>query len=192
MKFSLSNTEAKVSSVNPRAELHGEDPKPACDVNLEFALSNDELAQLHPNLKGLLYVKDEDRPDLLSQADPGHATMLRFPQLGRLKWDGEVIGAGVTFHYGTTEKSHINLTGCIVGKIGLQPMEGGSVVLGLQVQAHPDEKQFGKLCTLVGSKIPITITPPESNDAFANSANDAPAKDPVLLERTKDGDKVAA
>ena len=163
MKLSLSNTEAKVSSVNPRAELHGEDPKPACDVNLEFALSNDELAQLHPSLKGFLYVKDEDRPDLVSQADPEHATMLRFPQLGvPVKWDGEMIGAEALFHYGTSEKSHIKLSGCVVGKFALEPLEGGSVLTTLQVQCHPDEKQMGRLGMMVGTKVPVTITPPEA------------------------------
>ena len=163
MRLNLTEKEAKIVSVNPRAELHGEDPKPACDVKIEIALTNGDLALFHPNLKGLLYVKDEDRPDLVSQADPEHATMLRFPQLGvPVKWDGEMIGAEALFHYGTSEKSHIKLSGCVVGKFALEPLEGGSVLTTLQVQCHPDEKQMGRLGMMVGTKVPVTITPPEA------------------------------
>lgn len=168
MKLELNEKEAKIVSVNPRAELHGEDPKPACDVNIEVALTNNDLVLFHPNLKGLLYVKDNERPDLISQDDAEHATMLRFPQLGYpVKWDGEMIGAAVLLHYGTTEKSHIKLPGCVVGKIAIEPLEGGTVVTKLQVQCHPDEKQMGRLGMMVGTKVPVTITPPEaSGDAL--------------------------
>jgi hypothetical protein len=163
LKFSLQNEKVKIVNVNPRAELHGDEPKSACDIKIEATLANDDLAEFHPTLKSLLYVKDEDRPDLISQADPGHATMLRFPQLkGPHKWDGEIIGAAVTVHYGTTEKSHIVLPTCLVNEFRLEPLEGGSVVVTCRVQAHPDEKAFGKLCMLVGTEIGVSIKPPES------------------------------
>lgn len=167
LKLALVKEMVKVVNVNPRAELHGEEPKPACDIKLEATISNDRLAEFHPTLKSLLYVKDQDRPDLISQADPTHATMLRFPALkGPLKWDDELIGAEVTIHYGTTEKSHIVLATCLVNDVKLEALEGGSVVVGLRVQAHPDEKQFGKLCTLVGTEIPVSIIPPQPEPVF--------------------------
>jgi hypothetical protein len=171
MRLELKEKEAKIVSVNPRAELHGEDPKPACDVKIEVALTNSDLALFHPSLKGLLYVKDQDRPDLVSQDDPGHATMLRFPQLGvPMKWEGEMIGAEACFHYGTTEKSHIKLPGCVVGKFALEPLEGGTVMMNVQVQCHPDEKQMGRLGMMVGTKLPVTITPPEAEGALVQDA----------------------
>lgn len=161
MKFSLEGKQVKVVNVNPRAELHGQEPKSACDIKIEAILPNTDLAEFHPTLKSLLYVKDTDRPDLVSQADPEHATMLRFPQLkGPLKWDGEIVGATVTIHYGTTEKSHVVLPTSLVNEFRLEPLEGGSVVLTCRIQAHPDEAQFGKLCTLVGTEIPVSIAPP--------------------------------
>lgn len=186
MRFNLEEKQAKIVSVNPRAELHGEDPKPACDVKIEVPLTNGDLAMFHPSLKALLYMKDADRPDLLSQDDPDHATMLRFPQLGvPFKWDGEMIGAEVLFHYGTSEKSHIKLQGCVVGKIHLEPLEGGSVLLALMAQGHPDEKQMGRLGMMVGTSVPVSITPPEAEGELANE----PGPDRVLVERTAGGDK---
>lgn len=188
MKFTLLEEKVKIVNVNPRAELHGEDTKPACDIKVEATLSNDDLAEFHPTLKSLLYVKDADRPDLLSQADPSHATMLRFPQLkGPLKWDGEIIGAAVTVHYGATEKSHIVLPTCVVNDFRLEPLEGGTVMVTCRVQAHPDAKQFGALCMMVGTEIPVSIEPPTSEEDTLPGTE----KPPVLLSRTGDGDVYA-
>jgi hypothetical protein len=188
MKLSLREHEAKIVSVNPRAELHGEDTKPACDVKIEVTLPNTELVQLHASLKSLLYVKDMDRPDLVSQADPEHATMLRFPQLGKpLKWDGEMIGASAVLHYGTSEKSHIKLEGCVVGDVRLEPLNGGSIVTTVRIQCHPDEKAMGRLCMMVGTKIPVTITPPEADGDVLTQTDDPK----VLRERTQAGDVYA-
>lgn len=161
MRFQLSEQTVKVSSVNPRAELHGAEPKPACDIHFETLFPSDRLAEFHPELRGLLFKKAE-APDLADQGSD-NPTALRFPMLeGKLKWKGEVAGAEITVHYGTTDRSHIKLGGCLVNDFKLAPMEGGSVSVYGRIQAHPDEKAFGKLCTLVGSEIPLTITPPES------------------------------
>jgi hypothetical protein len=140
----------------------------------------------------MLYVKDEDRPDLVSQADPEHATMLRFPQLARpFKWDTEIIGASVVLHYGATERSHVYLPGCVVNKFSLEPMEGGSVIVTCMVQCHPDEKQMGRIGMMVGTEIPVSIEPPASDEETLPGTDPAPERDPVLLERTREGDVVA-
>jgi hypothetical protein len=58
------------------------------------------------------------------------------------------------------------------------------------VQAHPDEKQMGRLGMMVGTKIPVTITPPESAEDLVGD-DTIPEKPPVLRERTREGDVVA-
>jgi hypothetical protein len=177
VKIALKEHDAKIVSVNPRAELHGENPKPACDVKIEIALPNTELAQLNDGLRAMLYAANGSQGDLVDGEN--HMTALRFPQLGTpLKWDGEMIGAEAVFHYGTSEKSHIRLPGCIVGEVRLEPLEGGSVVTTMRLQCHPDEKAFGRLCLLVGSKLPVSLTPPEADPD-------------VLVQRTKEGDVYA-
>lgn len=163
LNLELKEKNVKIVAVNPRAELHGDSAKPACDVKIEVMLLNDDLAMFHPTLKSLLYVKNDQRPDLVEQANPEGATMLRFPQLDvPLKWKDECLGAAVTVHYGASEKSHVNLPGCVIAKPQIEPLEGGTIVLTCLIQCHPDEKQMGRLGMMVGTEIPVTIAPPES------------------------------
>lgn len=162
--FNLDSKTVKLTSFNPRAELHGEDQKPAADLTLQAKLANDCLAEFHPTLKSLLYMKDEEQKDLVSDADPHHMTRRRFTKMGDFKWDDEIVGAEVTVHYGTGGKSDIKLGGCLVNGFKFSPEEGGTVVLTFRVQCHPDEKQAGKLCMLVGNEVPMTVTPPEPGE----------------------------
>lgn len=158
----LKNQTVRLTSFNPRAELHGEDPKPAADLTLEAKLPNSVLSELAPSLKAFLYMKDDEQADLVSGADPEHLTRLRFPKMSPFKWSEEIVGATVTIHYGATGRGDVTLPGCIVGKYRVTPEEGGTVILSMQVQAHPDEQQAGKVCMLVGTQIQVTIDPPES------------------------------
>jgi hypothetical protein len=169
--FELTEQASKVVNVNPRPELHGEDPKPAADLHFEAKLSNDCLAMFAPSLRSSLYMKDDAQPDLVSQADPSHRTKLQFPKLGApLKWKDEIAGATVTVHYGATERSNIVLANCTVGKFELEPEEGGTVVVGFRVQCHPTEEQAGKLCMMVGLMMPVTVTPPAAAEELKAAA----------------------
>lgn len=154
--FSLKNDVATLANVNPRAELHGEDPKPACDLRIDMSVSNGLLSEFHPTLRGFLFEKDESQLDL---GDEG-LTKLRMPKLGPLKYGEELVGAEVTIHRGLGGKSDIILPGCSVNNFTLDAQEGGSVQLQFRIQGHPDEKQFGRLCSCIGSEIEITIEPP--------------------------------
>ena len=67
--FSLRNQAAKLTNVNPRAELHGQDKKLAVDLKFEIKVSNDVLSEFDASLKGSLYKKaDDGQGDLI--ADP--------------------------------------------------------------------------------------------------------------------------
>jgi hypothetical protein len=184
MRLTLTEANCRLLNVNPRPELHGEDKKAAADLKITTHLPNTELAQFHPNLKHLLYVKDSDRPDLVSQADPEHATMLRFPQLlAPLKWQGEIVGAAITVHRGISAKSDLKIEGCLVNEFRLEPMEGGSVAVTFRVQFHPDEKTIGRLCMLTGTDVVVSVAPPEEAqeplDSLPNTAQ------PVYTEDLK-------
>lgn len=173
LKLMLREKSVKIVAVNPRAELHGEDKKPACDVKIEVNLLNDDLGMLHPSLKSMLYVKNEERPDLVEQGSDS-ATMLRFPQLNvPLKWKDECLGAAVTVHYGTSEKSHLQLPGCVISKPEVEPLEGGTIVLTCLIQCHPDEKQMGRLGMMVGTEIPVSIAPPTEQAELVSAPAEA-------------------
>lgn len=103
--FELAERTVQLSNFNPRVENNGEDKKPAADLKIEFALPNGELGCFHPSLKEALYHFDPQRGgDLVDAAhkdeDPTFAPHLRFPKLGPLSWDLEIIGAKVTIAYG--------------------------------------------------------------------------------------------
>lgn len=164
--FELDAKTCKLANFNPRAEQHGEDPKPAADLTITVALTNDDLAMFHPTLKSLLYHYDKSGdPDLVDQAregEKGYMPHLRFPKLGSLHYDQQIIGAKVSIDYGV--KSPIELGGCNVNNFVLDPQNGGTVLVKFRIQMHPDEKAAGKLYTLMGNEINLTIEPPEAQE----------------------------
>ncbi|MFM9434546.1 hypothetical protein ACFDR9_001605 [Janthinobacterium sp. CG_23.3] len=76
--------QVKINSVNARAEMHGDQPKPAFDLKCEVAVGSEALIHFHPELRAFLYKKN-DEPDLIDQADPDALTALSFPKMGALK-----------------------------------------------------------------------------------------------------------
>jgi hypothetical protein len=49
--FSLANQAAKLTNVNPRAELHGQDKKLAVDLKFEVKTSNDVLSEFDSSVE---------------------------------------------------------------------------------------------------------------------------------------------
>ncbi|WP_288379798.1 hypothetical protein [uncultured Massilia sp.] len=159
--FQLTEHKAKLSNVNPRAELHGDQPKPAVDLMIEAACPSTVLNSFHPELRGMLYKKDEN-PDLVERVEEGDAiTALRMPKLGALKWDHEGTGYTVTVDYGMGGDSNIVLGDVKVDKFKFTAQEGGTVTVQCRIIAHPDEKVIGPLCNFIQRDIVISITPPE-------------------------------
>lgn len=187
MQFRITELNAKLINVNVRPELHGDEAKPAVDLKIETMIPNTELGQFDEGLLGMLFRKGE-QVDL----DVDHLAALRFPKLRLpIGWDDEVVGGRVTIHRGISAKSDLVLEGGVVNEFRLEPLEGGSVSVTFRVQTHPDEKTLGKLGMLAGQKIVVSVVPPESDEAELPGSDEAPAKDPVLTERTKDGDVYA-
>lgn len=157
--FSLLNQNVKLTNFNPRAELHGEKPEPAADLTLEANISNDMLAEFHESLKSLLYMRDAQ-----SDIDPNHLTKLRIPRMGTFPYEEEIVGATVTIHHGISAKSDLILGGCMVNNFKLTAQEGGTVAVRFRVQAHPDEKQMGRLAMMIGTTIEVSVVPPSEED----------------------------
>jgi len=168
MQLELTEVNALLTSVNPRSEMHGEDKVPAGDLKLKVQLSNDCLAMFHPQLKSMLYhfdIKQAEDDDLVEKAkeqENGYAPHLRFAEIPSISWKGEMVGAKVTIHSGIEKKSDIVLDPCNVNAVSLEPQNGGTVIVTFRVQTHPDEKQFGKLCGMIGTDIKVSVEPPKS------------------------------
>lgn len=163
----LKEQDAILSKYNPRPELHGQDPTSAADVRVTFnAASAAILPMLDPELRGFLFhkhgTKQHDLADVTADAPD-----LRFPKLqagngkagGKYEWALALDGASLTIHRGIGGKSDIVLPGKVRKPIVISPQQGGTVIVSLQVQCHPDAEQAGALYTLMSQKITVSFAP---------------------------------
>lgn len=158
--FELENATVKLASVNPRAERHGEDTKPALDLKIEVTCPSSALIYFHPELRQHLFKKDEN-PDLVDQVSDGDGlTGLRYPKMGGIKWDWEGTGYSAEVDYGMGGDSNITLSDVKVDHVTLEPLNGGSVNITFRIIAHPEPDDVGKLCEFIQRDIELTLTPP--------------------------------
>lgn len=157
--FSLENQSVKLSSVNPRAEIHGDKKVPACDLKFEYAADNSELAHFAPDLRNALYKAPDDQADLI---DPERLSVLKYSKMGAFKWDLAGKGYTLIVEYGIGGPSNIELSADIDG-FKLLPQNGGTVIVVFRAIVHPDEVAFGKLCSLVMQDVTLTLKAPAPN-----------------------------
>lgn len=161
MKLSFQGQKFLLANINARSELHGEEREPAGDLKLTSDVPNDVLSELHPSLKSALYHYDDaretDLADRGKRGEPGFLPHLRFRELeGPLKWSGEMLGAAVEIGVpGVRER--IRLEACRVNGVQITPKDGGTVGFSIRIQCHPDERAFGRLCTLAQQEVEVWI-----------------------------------
>ena len=162
--FDLDQT-VKLANLNPRAEKHGDDTKPALDLKIEAICPSTALIHFHHELRQHLFKKDEN-PDLVDQLGDGEAlTQLRYPKMGAIKWDWEAEGYTATVDYGMGGDSNIVLHDVKVDHFAFEAMNGGSVAITFRITAHPDPRDVGKLCEFIQRDIELVLTPPEAKTA---------------------------
>lgn len=159
--FGLKEQKAKLSNVNLRSELHGDEHKLAVDLSFEAVVSNDVLSEFHPSLKSALYVKGDDvQGELLK--DASHLPAIRFDNLGMpLKWNVEMKGYEVVIHHGIGGPSDIKMIDCQADTFRFDCKDGGSVGVKFRVIAHPTQEQVGIMSGMIQQDIDISLTPPE-------------------------------
>lgn len=163
--FELTQQTVKLASINPRAEIHGDERVPAFDLKIEAQCGNDVLIHFHPQLRSMLYQKNE-APDLVEQSDdPEALTALRFPKMAPFKWEWEGTGYTVTVDYGLGGDSDIKLADCKIDGIRITPMNGGTVGISFRVICKPETADVGLLCDRIQQNIEITLEPPEATTA---------------------------
>lgn len=158
--FSLQNQKAKLTSVNPRAEIHGQDRKMAVDLKFEIKVSNDVLSEFDPSLKSALYKKADTQGDLIDE--PGHLPELKFPMMGPVKWGKDFAGYETVIHYGVTGAQDIVLAECDVDNFRFDCQDGGTVAVAFRVIAHPEAEQLGRLCEMIQQEVEMSLIEPEA------------------------------
>lgn len=165
MMIELAEQSATLTKYNPRPELHGQDPTPAADIKFMFNAANgDILPMLDPVLRGFLFHKNGAISHDLANATHD-APNLRFPKLqGPFEWLSIHDEAELTLHRGIGGKSDLKLPVKLRKPILIAPQEGGTCIVTMQVQCHPDEKQAGALYMLMGKPITVSFDPGEESD----------------------------
>ena len=129
-------------SVNTRTEMHGDTPTPAADLTLlGIMLDKDEL-------NGLFNVD----PDPKMQRDiykalfntKGKMAEPMLPEIHGFKLAHKFDKSRVTVYLGI-DNEKVELAGCKLAKIELNPQPGGLTEISLQVQAYPTAEDLGQL-----------------------------------------------
>jgi len=160
--FQLEATQAKVTSFNPRAEKNGDENVPAGDLKVKVACPNTVLDFFGKSLRNTLYRKAASGESSTTDVRevPGNLTQRTLPQLKPLKFDGDWPGYSVTVVPGMGLTDPIELSDVKLTDFELEPMDGGTVVVGFRMSFHPDEEQSGRLCGLIQNTVELTVEPP--------------------------------
>jgi hypothetical protein len=172
MALALNRQRSKLASLNTRAEKHGADRTPAADLRLSMNCASAMLEHFGEGLRAFMFHKKGVGGDLVDKI--AEAPDLRFPRF-EYSYAGEMVGADVTIHFGTGGPSDITLGDCKVNKFTIAPQEGGTVIVGFRVQAHPDADQVGKLYSLIQREVEVTLQGPEFKDEGEADDDDPPA-----------------
>lgn len=168
--FALTNTPAKLSSFNPRAEKHGDENVPACDLKFEISAHSSLLDALDKSYRPFLFRKPAlgEQNDMLDEL-----SVLDKPKLKPLKLDEEFPGYKLAIAKGSGLVEPMNLSEVELSTFEIKPIQGGSVSLSFSAACHPSEGQAGLLYTLVQNQCEITLEPPSIVDAPQGDILDA-------------------
>lgn len=161
--FQLDKHQAKIASVTPIAEKHGEETVLAASIKFDITCSRTVLDQLGlKKLREALFRKPSagQQQELDGMGDGN--TALAFPQLGSLRITEEFTGYTATVSRGLDIADPLALTEATVKKIALEPVEGGSVKVSFSVVCHPDPRTLGELCEQLQDVVDLTLTPPKA------------------------------
>lgn len=162
MQFALHQARAKITSVNVRAEIHGDSRVPTCDIKIAVKMSNAALDHFATGLKEAIFCGGQPKQgELLGGVS--NLTSLRFPHLGALIWDWKGAGYDFTVHYGV-DGSHDIALKADIDAFRFTCEEGGTVEIVFRAQAHPTEAQLGRLCTLIQCEVDVTLVPPKDGE----------------------------
>ena len=158
-------TEAKLTSVTPRTELHGDDEVPAVSINVEIETANTLLDLIDPQIRQALYkAKPEETPEL-----PGvdaSTPVLRCNSIDRVKLTTAHEGWTLHVHHSIDdEQPPWAFGGTKVDNLSVEAKQGGTVVLRLRCgTSDVDEARMGWLCVHKGQAITLALLAPKPGE----------------------------
>ncbi|MGK8887570.1 hypothetical protein [Burkholderia gladioli] len=180
-EFRFIKIKMKVTSINVRQELHGDQPHLAMDIGLEFNQSNRSLDKLDGRLMEALYWKSPTGgTDTLEGVERvTDLPNLRFEHLvSPMKWAEKYEDGLFRVHHGSDVSNDIVMREAKINKIAFHPKEGGTTLYSVQIQSNTDEAQVARMCSLLQSEITGTIDsdPDDEDTAPPPGAAEQPEK----------------
>lgn len=164
--LTLNKVQARVSSVTPHAEKHGDENVPACSVRFIVGVPAQLIAQLDTQLPKVLFrkpSKDEvTQEDLPGVSNNEGLTKVRFPRLGAQAWDEKFTGYTLVLASGlTSTDTEKTISDVDVSKIKIEPKEGGSVVLSFSCNFEVDAELMGAMGVMLQETVELSLEPPQ-------------------------------
>lgn len=169
----LTSTAAKLTSLIPRIEKHGEDNVPAISLGLVITGPNTLLDALQPGLREALYKAAEGQEALPGVEVP--TPLLRTRAMERIKLRLPAMeGWELIVEHGIDEDSAIDLHACKVDAFQVEPFEGGSVELKFRVgTSDVDETYAGRLAMKLGQEVQIQLRAPQPKAKAIDGSQEA-------------------
>lgn len=185
----LEFTEAKLSTLTTRSELHGDDAVPAVSLGLELTTSNEILDLIDKELAPRLF-KHSDSKSLPGVRDA--LTVLACNSIERATLAVKHEGWTLQVDDGVDDTKPLAFGGCKVDKVSVEPMQGGSVVLRMRIGTSDlNAAKSGMLGMHVGQQIWITLTAPKPGEERKDEKEPkgkAPDATDLFVEGAKGGD----
>ncbi|WP_423459953.1 hypothetical protein [Ottowia sp. VDI28] len=192
-------TDVKLTSVNFRKEIHGDEHVQAVDLTMGVDVPNTLLDIIQPGLREALYFNiDASRGQVTIVDLPETLPNLRFPRLngGKFSLDdkkNKLAGYELFIDYGLgDDRSNMVFDCCKVVKRAIETKEGGTVHLSWQVQYSGDrldQETCGKLALLEQDLIAIRLIPPV---VTADPEPEEKPKNPLYMGEDEDEDEGGA
>lgn len=172
MSLELNKKPCRITHINVREEMHGENAVTAVDITVKADMPNSFLDELSIGLRAALYRAEGEGAGETADVDKDHLSVLRFPQLGALAWADKLIGAKITLA-GASKADKLDPMEfeADVNKVSLALKEGGTVETSFRIQFLPEPNEIGWIAGFLSKKAKVTIvaadladTPPASTE----------------------------
>ena len=158
-------TEAKLTSVTPRTEMHGDDEVPAVSIGVEIECANTLLDLIDPQIRHALY---KPKPDATPELPGVEAStpVLRCNSIDRVKLTTAHEGWTLHVHHSIDEATPPwAFGGTKVDNLSVEAKQGGTVVLRLRCgTSDVDEARMGWLCVHKGQVITLALLAPKPGE----------------------------
>lgn len=147
--LNLDKKNGQILNLNLRAEKHGDENNPACDIKLQVDVPAERLDDIHPGLCESLYRKPgsgDQRPLIeVGKKQDEAFTVVRHPSLEPLKLKQKFPGYELTILAPDTDGEGLFFADAEVKNFTITPREGGTASLAFSVGVDVDEDDIAGL-----------------------------------------------